>query len=123
MSGIELNLDREALAQLVHEQFINSLGEEGRREVIGDAIKVLTGVDKSGRRTSYNESPLEYAFKKHIQTIADEVVKEIVDSDPTVREKIKAVTTKAIHEFLDNDETSKAMASLLVQQFVSAKRR
>lgn len=107
---------------MVHEQFIEQMGDEGRKAVIGEAVRMLTGVDKDGKR-AFGESPLEYAFKTHIRKVAEEVVGEIIESDPEIREKMKAVASDAIHGFLDHEDTRSAIAEVFISQFARANRR
>lgn len=121
---LQFELDLPKLKKLVHEQFIDQMGDDGRRAVISKAIQLLTGLDEAGkRRNSWEDSPLEYAFKKHVSEIAHEAVGELIASDPTIREKIRAVAAEAIHDFLDNPETKTGIAGVLVGAFKQGIRR
>lgn len=100
-----IKLDPESLAVLVQKALIESIDEETREKILSDAIAQILLVPKDERphyqRTEPLKSPLTRAFEQAIDTATHKVVREMIDSDPRVVEKIREIAGEVVNPLID----------------------
>lgn len=85
---MDLKLDPEAVQSIASAAIFEHLGQEARDSIVKQAVEHLLTPEKS--RTGYGtgKTPIQNAFDQAITTVAYKVVKEQIENDPDVQERI-----------------------------------
>jgi hypothetical protein len=86
-----IQLDPEAVAGIATAAIFDSLSHESRESIVKQAVEHLLTPEKSRTSTygSVSKTPLQLAFDQAISQVAFKVVKEKIESDPRIQEKIE----------------------------------
>lgn len=119
MTNLTIQLDPVALREATSQAIMGILTPEVRAELISKAISALLA--PSTNSWDKNKSPLEIAFNDAVNKVAREVCVKIVDEDPAIRDRVKALAAQTMQKVFncDIDEMAKRMA----QSFVDSMRR
>lgn len=112
---MKLDIDQEALREVVKAAILEQLGTEGRERLIAAALEhLLTPPPPDSYTRQRMPSPLEEAFNIAAATVARQIVMEEVAKDPVfiakVREQVGAAVVK-----MDEDNYTDYVADALAE--------
>lgn len=87
---MDLKLDPEAVQSIASAAIFEHLGQEARDSIVKQAVEHLLTPEKSRSGYGYGagETPIQKAFDQAITAVAYKVVKEQIENDPAVQERI-----------------------------------
>jgi hypothetical protein len=119
---MDIKIDEAQMQSIVADAIFKTLNEDSRNTLIQQAIAYLIKVPE---KTRYNDpepkSPLQQAFHNALFTAANVLIRQQMDSDPAIKEKILGLLTEAMaHAFETSREAtvhrvSSALVSALVK--------
>lgn len=120
MTQIDVKFPEDALNDIVHKAILEQVTAEQRDAIIGAAVKALTERPKStGYGSHQPQSALQDAFNMAVQRVANRVAVEVIDNDPVIQGKIRALMGEAVAAAMDDEYSLKfaaanAMGSVLL---------
>jgi hypothetical protein len=110
----------EPLKVAVAATLVESLTDEAKNKLIGDAIQKLIEPERDNKYGSRNEeSALDKIFQSETHTIAREVVRDLLQPGTDARAKIAAVVSKGVERFLLSDDALSKIAGTIASQMES----
>ena len=116
MANLSINPDE--VSALVTKAILDAMTQEAREKLIKDAIVYLM----TPERAAYGQtslSPIEGIFRAAVHSVAREVVTDIVQNDPSIREKIREIGGKVFERALSSEEKLNQMATTLVEAMMT----
>jgi hypothetical protein len=105
--SMELSINPEAAKEIVQKAIFDSLSQDARNELVGQAITALTLRPKKDRYAYSGpepRSPLEEAFDRAVVTIANQVVREYLE-DEEIKKAIQAQILAALDKIIQDKGT------------------
>jgi hypothetical protein len=109
----KINLSDEQYATIAAKVMAELLPAQVRDQLIAEALQRAITPDRS----SYGSggSAIQNAFDNAVQSLLNQIVKEKIDSDPAIRQKVEGLIGAALTRFLDFDyDCSRAVAEGMV---------
>ena len=85
---MDLKLDPEAVQSIASAAIFDHLDQEARDSIIKQAVQHLLTPEKDRNSYGVGKTPLQRAFDQAISQAAHKVVREQIENDPAVQEKI-----------------------------------
>ncbi len=101
---MEMKLDDEALKSVMAKAIMDTLTPESRERLISDAVQRLLTTKVSDHYDA--PSKLQNAFDQAVQITAQQIAREIVGADDTIKAKIKEMFEKAWHNATVGDNAN-----------------
>jgi len=93
---MDLKLDGEAMQALVAKALFDSFTPERREELITSSIRHLLAQPKDGNNYyGKKESPLQTAFARASEIVAEKIILEMLTTDESFSAKVKALIAEA----------------------------
>lgn len=121
---MRLDINDEQLKSIVSEAIFASLTEEARGTMIKGALAHLLTPEKTGNYGAVGLTPIQQAFNRAIETVANVVVREELAKNEAVRDAINAMTTEAIRAFMgaEKDKMVQRMAGAIARAITDDRR-
>lgn len=105
MTQFDLKIDEAQIKGLVAEGILSQLTEEGRQNLIKQAIEYLLTPPKSTDRysTTTPKSPIQEAFENAATWVVRDVVKDIIEKDEAFKTTVNNMVTDTVAAAMDND--------------------
>ena len=107
---MKFELPKDQMQDIVSAAILQTLDDEKRAALIGEAIKYLMTA-KQDRGYGYGQTPLQEAFQSALYAVAREVVTEQIKADPEIRVIIADMFRKAWVIVQENDNYASNLAS------------
>lgn len=109
-----MSTEQDATEALVVAAMMQALDQKKRDELIAKALEALVATPMNSYTRRQDPSPLDEAFQSAVRSVANQIVKEMVDTDD-IRTRIRALIASAFEKMLsDNDNLSTKMAEAIV---------
>ena len=109
---MKLDIDQEALREVVKSAIFEQLGAEGRERLVAAALENLLTPPPADRYTSHRPpSPLEAAFNAAAASVARQIVMDEVAQDPTFVAKVREKIGEAIVKMDEDNYTDYVAAA------------
>ncbi len=115
MTSVNVAFDTEAMRALVGESILASITDEMRKDILTQAVAQLTTVPKAQSYYDRSVSPLQKAFNDAVSNVANELAKELIEEDPSIRERVKSAMVSSLNKALKADVLDPAITSAIRQ--------
>lgn len=119
---MELKITDENLKSALSEAILKSIGEEGQKAILTDAIERLCAPqivkEMYGSKTTETPSVLQDMFARAVQLHAQKVIATLIDSDAEIRGEIERLVRDSLVAMLRQDDTK--IAAGMANAFVTA---
>lgn len=119
MSNLTLQLDGDALREATVQAMLGVLTPEVKAKMLENAVQAI--LKPSTNSWEKNKSPLELAFERAVDRLANEEATRMVAEDPVMRERVKELMRTTADKVLGAD--MEKLAQRMADAFVSSMRR
>lgn len=103
--NVNLNLTDPKIQKAIQTALILGLSEEAKQTMIQEAVKYLVTPTSNGYNST-KESPLGQVFKRSVESVASQWIREEIDKpDSIVRKQMQELTTEVVKRMLDKTMT------------------
>ena len=107
-----MDIDMKSIAATA---MMQALDQGKRDELVKSALLHL--MTPQGTGFGRQVSPLESAFQETIRNVAQDIVREQIKSDPTIRSRLETSVQQAFAKFFDGEKLADLMVSRLWELF------
>lgn len=119
MAQVTLNLDVEALREATVQAMLGVLSPEMKAKVLENAVQALLA--PSTNSYDRKKSPIELAFERAVEQIANVEAKRLVEEDQELRLRMKALLRTTADKVLNTDADK--LADRMATAFAASMRR
>jgi glycosyltransferase A (GT-A) superfamily protein (DUF2064 family) len=119
MSNLTLQLDSDALREATVQAIIGVLTPEVKANVLENAVQAI--LKPSTNSWEKNKSPLELAFERAVEQVANAEAKRMIEEDGAIRERIKELLRATADKVLNADPDK--LAQRMANAFADSMRR
>ena len=119
MSTVTLNLDGDALRDATVQAMLGVLSPETKAKVLENAIQLLLA--PSTNSYDRKKSPIELAFERAVERIANEEAVKLVSEDTELRNRMKELLRSTADKVLNADPDK--LAERMATSFAESMRR
>lgn len=121
---MKIDLDQNALKELISESIFNSFSEDQKQVMIKSALQYLLSPQENGGHYGRKQpSPLEEAFNRSISRMAEQLASTVLDNDPEVKSKLNLLIQEGITKvFMESREETVGKIADAIRKAVSGER-
>ena len=119
MSSLTLQFDVESLREATAQAMLGVLTAEVKEKILEQAVRELLKPSTDG--WNKNKSPLEIAFNKALEQLAQNEAKRMIKSDAEIRDRVQSLMRTTADKVLGADQEK--LAQRMADAFVSSMRR
>lgn len=119
MSNLTLQLDGDALREATVQAMLGVLTPEVKAKMLESAVQTILA--PSTNSWDRKKSPLELAFERAVEQIANAEAKRMIEEDATMRDRIKELLRVTADKVLEADMDK--LAQRMADAFVSSMRK
>jgi hypothetical protein len=108
---MKIELNDEQLKATIGEAILRSIDEKTREALIKNAIEHLLAPTQGSSYEKSHGSLLEKAFKEQVTWTAQQLIREMLDSDDALKSRIKALISAAAEKALLNEKLVENLAN------------
>lgn len=120
---MQLDLKDDQLKAIIGEAILRSIDEKSRDTLIKSAIEHLIAPQQPHNGYG-NKRPsiLEEAFQRQVSYVADQLIREILEKDDTLKERIKALIAEAAEKALTGEGLVDKVSAAIVTGLTTKER-
>jgi len=119
MSNITLQLDGDALREATVQAMLGVLTPEVKAKMLESAVQAI--LRPSTNSWENKKSPLELAFERAVEQVANAEAKRMIEEDGTMRERVKELLRVTADKVLDADMDK--LAKRMADAFAASMRK
>ena len=119
MSNLTLQLDGDALREATVQAMLGVLTPEVKAKMLENAVQAI--LRPSTNSWDNKKSPLELAFERAIERVANDEAKRMIENDEAIRERVQALLRSTADKVLNADADK--LTQRMADAFVSSMRR
>lgn len=119
MSNLTLQLDGDALREATVQAMLGVLTPEVKAKMLESAVQAI--LTPSTNSWDKKKSPLELAFERAVEQIANAEAKRMIEEDATMRDRVKELLRVTADKVLEADMDK--LAHRMADAFVSSMRK
>lgn len=105
MAGLEIKIDDEMVKSYVAEAILKQIDGPTREKILAQAVATLLKPEEYRGYGAKPKSPLEQAFEQAVHRVAHDVVREDLEKNPAIRDKIRELYSEAMRKVFEDQET------------------
>lgn len=119
MSNLTLQLDGDALREATVQAMLGVLTPEVKAKMLESAVQAI--LKPSTNSWENKKSPLELAFERAVEQVANAEAKRMIEEDDAIRERVKELLRTTADKVLNADPDK--LAERMADAFIASIRR
>jgi len=101
---MQLNVDENTLKGMVREAILATFTPEVRNDLVSKAVRDLLDEKPDGSNGRRDKSRLQLIFDSEVESFAYKAIREMFESDQTVKASVESLVKKAWQKVLSDEE-------------------